>query len=100
MGSYHCTCDPHGDNAKCDRECCKPRREPVPKPHREDLGRALLALDYAERHVEELIERFDEGTRSHKLFKEQVASLARVADWIADQMERPGEHTGLEYRGG
>lgn len=25
MGSYHCECDPHGDNAKCNRECCKPK---------------------------------------------------------------------------
>lgn len=100
MGSYHCTCDPHGDNAKCDRECCKPRREPVPKPSREDLGRALLAIEAAERHSEALRDVFDEDTQSHKLFKETVASFGRVADWILDQMERPAEHTGLEYRGG
>lgn len=23
-GAYHCECDPHGDNAKCDRPCAKP----------------------------------------------------------------------------
>lgn len=22
---YHCECDPHGDNAKCDRPCARPR---------------------------------------------------------------------------
>lgn len=25
MTEYHCLCDPHGDNARCDRPCCKPR---------------------------------------------------------------------------
>lgn len=23
MNLYHCECDPHGDNAKCDRPCCR-----------------------------------------------------------------------------
>ena len=23
-GVYHCECDPHGDNSKCDRPCAKP----------------------------------------------------------------------------
>lgn len=22
---YHCECDPHGDNSKCDRPCTRPR---------------------------------------------------------------------------
>jgi hypothetical protein len=25
MTEYHCLCDPHGDNARCDRPCTKPR---------------------------------------------------------------------------
>jgi hypothetical protein len=24
MTLYHCLCDPHGDNARCDRPCAKP----------------------------------------------------------------------------
>lgn len=24
---YYCTCDPHGDNAKCDRPCARPNHE-------------------------------------------------------------------------
>lgn len=24
---YHCTCDPHGDNARCDRPCARPNHE-------------------------------------------------------------------------
>lgn len=24
MTKHHCTCDPHGDNAKCNLECCGP----------------------------------------------------------------------------
>lgn len=53
MGSYHCECDPHGDNAKCNRECCEPRGKIVPDriqmaaKHAPDLTDTSVLLDIA-----------------------------------------------------
>lgn len=31
---YHCECDPHGDNARCDRPCARPNHERQLNQHR------------------------------------------------------------------
>lgn len=39
-GVYHCECDPHGDNAKCDRPCAKPWGVPMKNER--------ITIDFAE----------------------------------------------------
>lgn len=53
MSEHWCHCDPHGDNAKCNRECCKPRGMIVPDRVQEaakiapDLSNTDVLLDIA-----------------------------------------------------
>ena len=56
MNEFWCHCDPHGDNARCDRPCCKPRhiqaaeaaaiveRARQAKPSPEDMAEAVETL--------------------------------------------------------
>lgn len=67
MSNYHCECDPHGDNAKCDRPCCKPPQASIQTPASKDLEEAVDVL----RHVAW-------QTRSRTL----ADTLKRVADWL------------------
>lgn len=83
MGSYHCECDPHGDNARCDRPCAKPRHVSAaeaaaivekarrmnerPKPSPEDMAEAVETLRMLASRVR--------GTAV-------AQSLTRVASWI------------------
>lgn len=72
MTLYHCTCDPHGDNARCNRECCQPRTIPKPRPSREDITEAIEALRML-------------ASRTRSV--EVMERLARVAAWM--EREKP-----------
>lgn len=79
MGDHWCHCDPHGDNARCNRECCQPRhvnaaeaaaiveRARQAKPSREDMAEAIETLRMLASRVR--------GTAV-------AQSLTRVAAWI------------------
>lgn len=84
MAAEHwCECDPHGDNARCDRPCAKPRHVSAaeaaaivakarrmnerPKPSPEDMAEAIEALRML-------------ASRTRSV--EVMERLARVASWI------------------
>lgn len=83
MTDHWCHCDPHGDNARCDRPCCQPRHiqaaeaaaivekarrlHEKPKPSPEDMAEAVETLRMLASRVR--------GTGV-------AQSLTRVAAWI------------------
>jgi hypothetical protein len=78
---HHCDCDPHGDNAKCDRPCCRPRhaapRQPAPPTA---LGpRAQAALNTAIRAA------FDAGVAQGR--QGRGLNLRQVQDYAQHQVQ-------------
>lgn len=80
MTLYHCTCDPHGDNAKCNRECCGPKVDVTDKLELKHLRsevtwlreeRNRLAADLAKAHQDAVawIERANKLTAELQLCK-------------------------------
>ena len=91
MAEYHCTCDPHGDNAKCNRECCQPRESL--KSYKEittDFADGFrTGFEAARREIEQAVEQaLTNYTSVRKAIKGVKAPAAAR------------ELTGLEYRGG
>lgn len=77
MTDFWCHCDPHGDNARCNRECCQPRQftAPKPKPSPEDMAEAVETLRMLASRVR--------GTAV-------AQTLARVAAWIEQETKPNG----------
>ena len=49
---YYCECDPHGDNAKCDRPCARPNHE------RQLYGHRISMKEPSARQMRMLLERW------------------------------------------
>ena len=75
MSLHYCRCDPHGDNTKCNRECCEPRGQIVPDRFQ---NTAKLAPDIHHFAVQEEVA---DATTSLVL---TCHSLAAKAGWYHD----------------
>lgn len=58
MPEHWCECDPHGDNARCNRECCLPLSS---------LAQALTGTDIESRAMTRLAKKVNAETRARTL---------------------------------
>ncbi len=106
--SYHCECDPHGDNAKCNRECCKPDSAPN-KPVSTDFNDGFRAGFEASRT--QLKAAIEQALINHTSIRKALASveielppfkakrdLQEEIDWIRTDRDRLAKDLAKAHR--